>query len=175
VIGVGALILTAGPPPDFGEDLGGLLKLGIVLAITIAGAVLAKRKEQQAKHPPPLRTTPRKTEVPPAASGGPPVARPTPPRQTIPEMGTLREDVDNVLERLRQRAQGPRGHAKLESSFAPRAVPATPPPTAPAPVVQRVGETAIAQRIGVLLGNPTDLRAAFVLAEILAPPLALRE
>ena len=175
MIGVGALILAAGPPPDFGEDLGGLLKLGIVLAITIIGAVLAKRKDQQAKRPPPLGTMPRKSEAPPVASGGPPVARPTPPRQTIPEMGTLREDVDRTLERLRQRAQGPRGRAQSEATRAPRPVPATPPPTAPAPVVQRVGETAIAQRIGVLLGNPTDLRAAFVLAEILAPPLALRE
>ena len=52
---------------------------------------------------------------------------------------------------------------------------AAPPLGAPLPVPGARGDTMVQRRVQQMLRSGADLQAAFVLAEVLGPPLALRE
>jgi hypothetical protein len=199
MMGLGQYLLAAGPPPDLGDDLGSLLKLGFILLVTIGGAVLAKRQEQKARRSPPPRPaqpkSPTQTRQPAAdtrgiptgegvlrrpweakgdapTSAGPPIAQPIARYRPAAAARVMREDADRALELLRRRAQQREEPPPMPAPTVGTTARAIPPRLATTP---RVPDVETARRITELLAKPTDLRAAIVLAEILAPPVALRE
>ena len=146
------------------DDYEGMIKLiggVIVLIVWAVGAMAstikkaqAKSRQKQAPFAPPLPA--QRTVAAPAR----PASRPPPLPMALPPLSTL------------ARSQPPKRPATQP-----------PPPAAPAKVIARVAEPAIkparAARavsrdpIAGLL-RPTTVRAQFILAEVLQPPLALR-
>lgn len=172
-----------------GEGFGDFPWLIVIVAIASALGGLLKKKEPktpprhrggrrapQVEHPP--------VPIPPSPDRPAPRTSPTPQRR--------REEVDRRPPIIQTEEYGPTGRRRgarpvpqARPSAPPNELPAGPPTAPTMPVRQAVAPPALATtaasrgdvrlRVERLLSVRRDVQAGFVLAEILAPPLALRD
>lgn len=167
-----------------------LLKIGFGILILVLGAIAQhwKTGKKEPSQPAPTRPAPlprprTPKPVPQEADSElmttvplpprppmprPPIARPAPPTRPQPE------PVIEVYtpERLRRSARQRKTQPVMPVVTAEPALRREPAPLPPRSTPAAGG---LSQRLRRMLREPEDLRTAFVLSEILAPPVALRE
>lgn len=167
----------------------------IIVVLSVLGALLGKKNKPDEK----TQTDRGPRETPPPISRTPTPARPAKPPHTIEPTARdasqiTREKIEAILfPEIRQRPAPPRP-PKIVTPPPARPIPPEyvkaaaapdqveivaepfeelpPVPSASRPGLRRGFDTAALQR---RLKNPADLRTAFILSEILAPPVGLRD
>jgi len=176
-----------------GGDMTQLIAWGILITLSVLGGLFKKKKDGEQQAPPPKKapreraetTRARMPDAPPRAPmpptrpqppGRPPViARPgTPPQRPAPRPVPPRVRVDRPRPTLARPRPTPVEEVVDVVEIEAVDVEETPPmPPASKPVAPT--SDAVPSRLRRLLRNRNAIRTAFVMTEVLRPPIALRD